>query len=90
MSVSATITTQPVTASVSGSTVAASVPAPAAVQASVSGGVGPQGPAGPAGSNTLSALTDVSVSGTANGDLLRYDGSSWRNNQADVIDGGNW
>lgn len=89
MSITATITTQPITSSVSGSTVAASVPT-TSVQASA-GGVGPQGPPGPAGSNALANLTDVSVSNVAAGDILRYSDSAWRNRPEHLlIDGGNF
>lgn len=89
MSVEATVTSQPITASVSGGTVAASVPAAAAVSASVSGGVGPQGPAGNSGN--LGDLQDVQLVGLATGDVLRRDGSKWKNYQdAALVDGGNY
>lgn len=82
MSVSATIVSQPISASVSGDRISASVPATAPVAASVAGGVGPQGPAGPvgpAGSNALAALTDVVAANATDGDLLRYAQGKWRN-----------
>lgn len=89
MSITATITTQPITSSVSGSTVAASVPT-TSVQASAAG-VGPQGPQGPPGSNALGSLSDVSVSNVASGDVLRYSDSAWRNRPEQLlIDGGNF
>ena len=89
MSITATITTQPISSSVSGSTVAASVPT-TTVQASA-GGVGPQGPQGPAGANSLASLTDVAVSNVASGDVLRYSDSAWRNRpESLLIDGGNF
>lgn len=94
MSVHATVSSQPITASVSGDRVAASVPAASAVQASVAGGVGPQGPAGPvgpAGSNALAALADVAIDAAATGDVLRYSNGKWRDfPEATLIDGGNY
>ena len=89
MSVEATVTSQPITASVSGGTVSASVPAALPVSASVSGGVGPQGPSGNAGN--LGDLLDVQAVATTTGDLLRYSNGKWRNYpEADVTDGGNF
>jgi hypothetical protein len=89
VSITATITTQPISSSVSGSTVAASVPT-TTVQASA-GGVGPQGPQGPPGNTQLSDLTDVFVSSPASGDVLRYSDSAWRNRpEILLIDGGNF
>lgn len=92
MTVSATITgQQPITATVTGGTVAASVPAQAVVGATVSAGVGPQGPVGPAGSNTLLNLTDVQLAGVADGDVLRYATGKWRNKpESQLIDGGSY
>jgi hypothetical protein len=82
MSITATVSAQPISASVSGDRIAASVPAASPVAASVAGGVGPQGavgPVGPAGSNALAALTDVVATNAADGDLLRYAQGKWRN-----------
>lgn len=104
MSITANVTGGSVSATVSGRGVSASVPAaepPRAsvsgggVSASVSGGVGPQGPAGAAGDVTvpagLSNLSDVSLAGLADGDLLRYSASRWRNFREDIlVDGGNF
>lgn len=85
-----TVTTQPITATVSGSTVTASVPPAAAATASVSGGVGPQGPQGPQGvPGLLADGGDVQLAGVADGDLLRYAGGKWRNKpESQLIDGG--
>lgn len=89
MSVEITITSQPITASVSGGTVAASVPAAAAASATVSGGVGPQGPAGNAGN--LADLLDVQITSASTGDLLRRDSGKWKNTpESQILDGGNW
>ena len=94
MSVSASVTTQPISATVSagGGSISATVPGAASVSASVSGGVGPQGPTGPAGSNTLAALTDVQIDAAQPGDLLRYADGKWRDYpETDlVIDGQNF
>ena len=96
MSVSASVTTQPISATVSsgGGSISASVPGAASVSASVSGGVGPQGiqgPVGPAGSNTLANLTDVQIDAAAAGDLLRYSNGKWRDYaEQNLIDGGNY
>lgn len=91
MSVSATVVVSPITATVSGDTVSASVPAAGGVSATVTGGTGPQGPPGAAG-GVLNDLLDVQVSSPADGDLLRYSSSRWTNtNQNDVIfDEGNF
>jgi hypothetical protein len=95
VSISATISSQPISASVAGDRIAASVPAAAAVNATVAGGVGPQGPSGPvgpAGSNALSSLTDTVAANPAEGDLIRYASGKWRNHpEGDlVLDGQNF
>lgn len=93
MSVSASISSQPVTAVVSGGTVSASVPTAMAVQAAVAGGVGPQGPTGPKGdaAGTLDQLDDVQLASPADGQVVRYDAqSSQWTNQPLVINGGNF
>lgn len=86
-----TVSSQPVTATVSGNTVVARVPAASAGTATVSGGQGPQGPQGPAGVNNLADAGDVALSSPAEGDVLRYASSKWRNYpEANLVDGGNW
>lgn len=92
--VSAAVQSVPTAASVTGGTMAALVTS-SPVSASASGGVGPQGPAGAAGDVTvpagLSNLSDVSLAGLADGDLLRYSASRWRNFREDIlVDGGNF
>jgi hypothetical protein len=82
MSITATVSSQPISASVSGDRISASVPAAAPVAANVAGGVGPIGPAGPvgpAGSNALASLDDTVVANPSDGDLLRYASGKWRN-----------
>ncbi len=95
MTIVATVSSQPISASVSGDRISASVPAASPVAASVAGGVGPQGPvgpAGPAGSNSLAALTDVVASNATDGDLLRYASGKWRNHPESelTLDGQNF
>jgi hypothetical protein len=94
VSISASVTTQPISATVSaaGGSISATVPAAASVAASVAGGVGPQGPVGPPGSNTLAALTDVQIDSAQPGDLLRYADGKWRDFPESnlVIDGANF
>lgn len=92
--IDAAVQSVPTSASVSGGSVSANVTA-SPVSASASGGVGPQGPAGAAGDVTvpagLSNLSDVSLAGLADGDLLRYSASRWRNFREDIlVDGGNF
>jgi hypothetical protein len=91
VTIDATISTSPISASVSSSsTVSASVNTGSAAVAGVSGGVGPQGPAGNAG--PLSGVTDVALSDVADGDVLRYQSNKWRNfKETDLtLDGGNF
>jgi hypothetical protein len=79
--ITATVSSQPITATVSGSgNISASVGS-SVVAASIGGGIGPQGPAGPLGppGTALSAASDVQLSSVADGDLLRYSNSKWRN-----------
>jgi len=54
---------------------------------------GPQGPPGPAGNaGPLAGVTDVALSGVADGDVLRYQSNTWRNfKETDLtLDGGNF
>lgn len=90
MSISASVTAQPITATVSGTdTIAASVGS-TVISASASGGIGPQGSSGDA-AGLLSQLTDTQISGPAEGDVLRYSSSKWRNYpEANILDGGNF
>ena len=93
MSITASVSSSPITARVSGSSISASVGS-SPVRATASGGVGPQGPQGPAGdagSVTIAAASDAAISGLADGDVLRYSSSKWRN-YADInlTDGGNF
>jgi hypothetical protein len=90
MSVTATVQSHPITASVSGGQVSASVAA-SSVSATISAGVGPAGPQGQQGipGNALSAASDVTLTGVADGDLLRYQSGKWKNYPTgQLLDGG--
>ena len=96
MSITASVSGSPITASVteSGASVAVS---PVAISATVLAGIGPQGPAGSAGaggavgSSTLAGLTDVQITAAAEGDVLRYNGSKWADYaEIQLTDGGNF
>lgn len=93
------VTSAPITASVTGGMVSASVAAAADVSIGVSGGFGPQGASGPQGepgppgAQSLSALADVDVQSIADGDVLRYSAASsrWTNYaEQNLVDGGNF
>ena len=90
MTIQASVTTQQITAAVSGGTVAASVPAAAAVQTAVTGGLGPQGPAGSDG-GLIDDLADVQVAAASDSQVLRYDAQAgqWKN-QTLTVNGGNF
>lgn len=89
--ITATVTSQPITATASGGGITASVGS-STITASAGGGIGPQGPAGTAGAG-LGDLTDVDLAAVAEGDLLRHGGDGkWRNfPESNVpIDGANF
>jgi hypothetical protein len=89
--ITATVNSQPITATVNASgSISASVGS-SVVQANAGGGIGPQGPAGTDGGN-LGQLADVQIVSAQNGDLLRYSNSKWRNQpEGDLIlDGQNF
>ena len=88
--ITASVTSQPITASASGGGITATVGS-STITASAGGGVGPQGPAGTSGAG-LDDLVDVDLSSVAAGDLLRYGSGKWRNYpEANVvIDGQNF
>lgn len=92
--VTATVASSGSTSTVASGGVSASA-ASSQVAASVSGGIGPQGPAGAAGDVTvpagLSNLSDVAIASLADGDVLRYSSSKWRNFREELlVDGGNF
>lgn len=90
MSITASVSGSTITARVSGSSISASVGS-SPIRATASGGVGPQGPQGNAGSIAISAASDAEISGLADGDVLRYSSSKWRNYaDANLTDGGNF
>jgi hypothetical protein len=89
--ITATVVSQPITASVSNAGgISANVGA-SSVSVTASGGIGPQGASGAAG-GTLDQLSNVQISGAVDGDVLRYSGSKWRNHpEGDLIlDGQNF
>ena len=92
--ITASVSSQPITATVAASgSISASVGS-SVVEATAGGGIGPQGPQGVIGppGNALSAASDVQLSNVAEGDLLRYSNSKWRNTpEGDLIlDGQNF
>lgn len=89
MSITATVSSSKIAAAVSGSQVTAAVTSQPLATA-VAGGVGPQGPQGVAGT-ALETASDVALSGVAEGDVLRYSTSKWRNYaDKNLTDGGNF
>lgn len=91
--ISVAVTSSTISASAGGSSVTATVGS-SPVSAAASGGVGPQGPAGAigdAGSITIASASDAAISGLADGDVLRYSSSKWRNYaETQLTDGGNF
>lgn len=86
-SISAQIASQPITATVAGSTVSAAVTSSSS-SVSIAGGVGPQGPAGTNG-GPLEQLSNVQITSAQPGDVLQYGSANkWQNNP--VLDGGNF
>ena len=84
-----TTTSQPISATVTGSTVSASVTSSSST-VSAGGGVGPQGPAGTSG-GPIEQLSNVQITSAQAGDVLRFSNSKWRNSpETDIVDGGNW
>jgi hypothetical protein len=76
VSISVSVSSPSISAAVTQTGVAAAVASTAPVSATVQGGIGP---AGVPGSTTIAGATDVELSGVANGDVLRYSNSKWRN-----------
>lgn len=93
MSITASVSGSQITARVSGSSISASVGS-SPVRATAFGGVGPQGPQGPAGDAaavSIAAASDVTLSSLADGDVLRFSNSRWRNYpEDDLLDAGNF
>ena len=88
--ITASVTSQSITASASGGGITATVGS-STITASAGGGVGPQGPAGTSGAG-LDDLVDVDLASVAAGDLLRYSSGKWTNYPESnvVIDGQNF
>ena len=62
---------------------------PQTIQITVSQ-TGTQGPSGISGVNSLSLMNDVTITGPANNQFLKFNGSTWTNVNTETIDGGNW
>jgi hypothetical protein len=92
--ITASVSSQPITATVATSGGISASVGSSVVEASAGGGIGPQGPQGVIGppGNALSAASDVQLSGVAEGDVLRYSNSKWQNFPESniVIDGSNF
>lgn len=54
------------------------------------GPIGATGPQGPAGNSSLFLMNDVTITGPANNQFLKFNGSTWTNVNTETIDGGNW
>jgi hypothetical protein len=93
MSITASVSGTPITASVTESGASVAV-APVSISANVLAGIGPQGPAGvggEVGSSTLAGLSDVQITSAAEGDVLRYNGSKWADHaETNLTDGGSY
>jgi hypothetical protein len=88
--ITATVVSQPITASVNSTGSISANVGSSSVTATAGGGIGPQGPAGSLGAG-LGDLVDVNLSSVQDGDVLRYDSAKWHNvNQTQVTDGGNF
>ena len=86
--ITATVVSQPITASVNASGSISANVGSSSVTATAGGGIGPQGPQGNLGAG-LGDLSDVQIVSSQNGDVLQYGGNNkWNNNP--VLDGGNW
>ena len=88
--ITATVNSQPITASVNASGGISASVGSSVVTASAGGGIGPQGPAGSDG-GSLDQLSNVQIVSAQNGDVLRYDANKWKNvNENNITDGGNF
>ena len=76
--ITASVSSQPITASVNASGGISASVGSSVVTANAGGGIGPQGPAGTDG-GSLDQLSNVQIVSAQNGDVLRYSNSKWRN-----------
>jgi hypothetical protein len=51
---------------------------------------GTQGPPGISAATSLSAMSDVTVTGPTNNQFLKYNGTKWTNVNTEILDGGNF
>lgn len=85
MSITASVASSTISASVSGTSIVANVGA-SAITTTASGGIGPPG----AAVSNLGDLADVQLTNTQTGDVLRRTGGVWTNYpERDLLDGGN-
>ena len=88
--ITASVSSQPITASVNASGGISANVGSSVVAANASGGIGPQGESGATG-GTLDQLSNVQIVSAQNGDVLRYDANKWKNvNENNITDGGNF
>jgi len=86
--ISASVESRPIAATVQGNQIVGAVGS-SLVITSAAGGIGPQGPQGPAAS--IAQASDVALTSVADGDVLRYSNSRWRNYpERDITDGGHF
>ena len=91
--ITASVSSQPITASVNASGGISANVGSSVVAANASGGIGPQGEQGVIGppGNALSAASDVQIVSAQNGDVLRYESNKWKNvSEFQLTDGGNF
>ena len=90
--ITATVNSQPITASVNASGSISANVGSSSVSVSAGGGIGPQGPAGTSG-GPLEQLSNVQIVSAQPGDLLRYGSSGTWQNYAEgdlILDGQNF
>jgi hypothetical protein len=86
--ITASVSSQPITATVNASGGISASVGSSVVTANAGGGIGPQGVAGTDG-GTIEQLSNVQIVSAQQGDVLQYGGSNkWNNNP--ILDGGNW
>ena len=87
--ITASVVSQTISATVSASGGIVANVGSGSITASASGGMGPQGPAGTSG-GPIEQLSNVAISGAADGDVLQFVGvdNKWHNTP--ILDGGNF
>ena len=83
--ITASVSSQPITATVNSSGNVSAIVGSTVITAIASGGIGPQGAAGSVGAG-LGDLTDVTLTGVQDGDVLRKSSGKWRNYpESDIV-----